>query len=155
MGEALWGSLSLLAPPLPPPPPLARGSGGWDSASSKGSGVVSRHRSSLWLLEALLDSVLLLEWLLAYGPSPCTWREGEGERVSHGKEGEGSPPPQAREEPSHLAHLAVPVGGILAHPLLPAGPLAHAIPVRGTHPGLRWHVPERLSCKDGEGLRSH
>lgn len=44
--------------PLSLEPPLEKGSGS-GSMGSRGS----NHRSSLWLLEALLERVLLLEWL--------------------------------------------------------------------------------------------
>lgn len=50
--------------PLSLEPPLFRGSGS-GSAESAGPprSTASNQRSSLWLLEALLDRVLLLEWL--------------------------------------------------------------------------------------------
>lgn len=55
----------MVSMPLSLEPPFNTGS----RSHSTGSGV-SNQRSSLWLLEALLDRVLLLEWL-EYGASPC------------------------------------------------------------------------------------
>lgn len=57
--------------PLSLEPPFPMGSGSQGSQGSRGSlrvpellaPMVSNQRSSLWLLEALLDRVLLLEWL--------------------------------------------------------------------------------------------
>lgn len=48
----------MVSMPLSLEPPLEKGS----CSGSRGSRG-SNHRSSLWLLEALLERVLLLEWL--------------------------------------------------------------------------------------------